>query len=353
MYEQAMLEQYPYFRGLMQRMSLSSFHDSLTGLVARPFLLEFVRSLILEQRPFTLAIIDLDNFKSVNDHYGHQIGDEVLSKTAEAIRQYVGGDGVVGRFGGDEFLLVYLKSNDYARLHPFFDGMFVPAAPNQETVFRRHLILSDATPYVTATLGSASFPENAQSFDALFALMDKALYRGKVKGRNCFIIYVPAKHDHLDIRALTSHSLYEVCRRMEEGMACHETPEEKLRRAFEALRCCFGLSLLLWQRPEGTLCRLDTGEVLGAFPELPGLIQDGLFAATDLQEIQDAAPRFCQCLRGLGMESALAMEVGRGGVHGHLVFCPERHALHIWQDAERAAAFVLCMMLAHALETQT
>ncbi len=63
--------------------------------------------------------------------------------------------------------------------------------------------------YVTATLGSASYPENATDFELLFGIMDKALYRGKSKGRNCFIIYVLEKHMYLDMNALNKHTLFD------------------------------------------------------------------------------------------------------------------------------------------------
>lgn len=350
MYEQKILAQFPFFHGLMERMNRSAFHDSLTGLIARPFIMEFIRSLLSEKTPFTLAMIDLDNFKNINDHYGHRVGDEVLSQTAESLRQYIGSSGLVGRFGGDEFLVVYLKSNQYDDLHDFYGGMFTPSEANPETIFRKHLIVHDAMPYVTATIGSASYPDNAQDFDSLFALMDKALYRGKTKGRNCFIIYVPAKHDHLDIRALISHSLYDTYRSMTAEFGAEGSAKDCLKRAFQAVRKNLGLSRLLWIDEAGNLLDLDSDTVLGRYPDAGKLMKDGMYAATNFFEMLEITPDLCQGLKALDMESALLIEVGPNGKNGYLVVCPEVRTMHIWQDAERATAFVLASLLNWHLE---
>ena len=74
-------------------------------------------SLIEEQTPFALSLVDLDNFKSINDNYGHRTGDDMLSRTAADLRRVTGENGVVGRYGGDEFLIVFFGSTDYDRYY--------------------------------------------------------------------------------------------------------------------------------------------------------------------------------------------------------------------------------------------
>ena len=69
--------------------------------------------LVAEGIPFTLAIVDIDNFKYVNDTYGHITGDKVLIEVAERIKKVIEGKGFVGRFGGDEFLIVFPKITYY------------------------------------------------------------------------------------------------------------------------------------------------------------------------------------------------------------------------------------------------
>jgi hypothetical protein len=69
LYSADYLSRYPFFRDVLQNVPLNVMHDALTGLVARSYILRFIQSLIHDETPFSLIIIDLDNFKSINDNY--------------------------------------------------------------------------------------------------------------------------------------------------------------------------------------------------------------------------------------------------------------------------------------------
>lgn len=101
MYSEAYLLTLSFFQKALRASGPETLHDTLTGVIAHPYILSFIHTLTERGVPFTLAIIDLDNFKHVNDHYGHEIGDRVLSEIAAALRDAVGTDGVVGRFSVD------------------------------------------------------------------------------------------------------------------------------------------------------------------------------------------------------------------------------------------------------------
>lgn len=108
-----------------------------------------------ERKSYYLTIIDVDDFKTINDTYGHMFGDEVLSRVSEIIRSDLNARGVAGRFGGDEFMILFenVKSEQELRL-----------------------ILKTIT-------------KNIQ-----WAFADKALYIAKAKGKNRYIIYDGRKH---------------------------------------------------------------------------------------------------------------------------------------------------------------
>ena len=285
MYDVRVLSQYPFFKELMKREERFVFHDSLTGLISRPYMMEYIHSLIRENTPFTLAIIDLDNFKDINDHYGHRTGDDVLTGVAESLREYFGDCGLIGRFGGDEFLAVYTKGNDYDELHEFFDGMFIKNEKLPDPIFRKRLMVKNAMPYITATIGTCSFPDNATNFDWLFSLMDKALYRGKSKGRNCFVIYVPEKHDKLTITSLANHYLYDIFRRIEDIFEMDGDVSEKLVNAVEIIESTLGFSNILWIDPKGEMKDVVKGNVVGTFENISELMENGRYAATDFQHL--------------------------------------------------------------------
>ena len=198
MYSSKDLEKYDYFKGA----DINFVLDSLTGIISRQYILDFAKHLIDQKKPFAMCMMDLDNFKYINDNYGHKSGDICLKTIAEALQNTVGDNGLVGRFGGDEFIIIYLKSNEYNDVHDFLADLYT-----EKGAVRKFLYLDNIRVFVTATTGSASFPIDAPNYDELFLKMDKALYRGKIKGRNCYIIYVHEKHKDIVVRERGGNSL--------------------------------------------------------------------------------------------------------------------------------------------------
>ena len=167
--------------------------DYLTGLYTRDVIVDYAKYLIEKGLDFSLALIDIDNFKNVNDNYGHTTGDHVISFLASKLKESFGTRGVVGRFGGDEFMAVIPSITEYdaiwsllREVHKSIDGV-TPSGV-------QHL-------YLTCTFGLSRFPLDANDYDSLFELTDKALYRGKIKGRNCFIIYLESKHKNIQLHS--------------------------------------------------------------------------------------------------------------------------------------------------------
>ncbi len=201
MYSEKQLTKYEYFNNLLKNNKLEYILDSLTGAISRKYILEFVEKLIEAKTHFTMAIVDLDYFKQVNDTYGHVTGDYILESFSNDLINHVGERGLIGRYGGDEFMIVVFGMNDYDHIHVFYESIF------KQNVLRKHYDFDGNDIFLTGTIGSAAYPEDATDFDGLFAISDKTLYRGKVKGRNCYIIYVPEKHRNLKIEKLHNDDL--------------------------------------------------------------------------------------------------------------------------------------------------
>ncbi len=176
--------------------------DSLTDVINRNYILKIANNLIEEKAPFTLMILDLDNFKQINDSFGHLSGDFILKTIGEGLVNYCKDKAYVGRFGGDEFLILVPEITEYDDVHNFLEGLFTKNA-----IFRRYYNDGTRDIYLTATLGCAKFPEDATKYEELFNKADKALYRGKDKGRNCYIIYVESKHKDIIIHERAEGSL--------------------------------------------------------------------------------------------------------------------------------------------------
>lgn len=345
MYRTEQLSSYPFFEEMLRHVPIDTLLDSLTGLVSRPYILAFIRDLMRRDTPFTLAILDLDNFKMVNDVHGHKTGDRVLTEVSASLRAFLGSDGVAGRYGGDEFLIVYTKSAAYDDVHALFMRMY-----HDGGVFRRIYKLDDLSLFVTATTGSAAFPADATQYDDLFSRIDKALYRGKSKGRNCFIMYVPAKHDGLHIPALSRRSFYETVKSMAEGFDDAESVRDKLTHAFIPMRDNLHLHTLLSISDDGRLTNVETGECLVKLGGSAAYPVKGIWALSELTELLEYWPELYNALSALGLESVMFSQVRGGSAeYSCLALCPEAHTKRMWQDDEYAAAFILSRMLSQHL----
>ena len=134
---------------------------------------------------------DVDNFKYINDTYGHNIGDQVIIETAKLLEEAIGDIGIVGRFGGDEFIIVLPDIEEYDELWQ--------VCRKVSLAFSRAKIKAINNSPISMTVGASRFPVDADNYEDLFNTADKALYRGKQKGRNCFIIYLAEKHANIEI----------------------------------------------------------------------------------------------------------------------------------------------------------
>ncbi|MGO8791376.1 MAG: GGDEF domain-containing protein [Terriglobia bacterium] len=158
-----------------------AMHDPLTNLLNRRATLDFLLSEMSraerERIPVTVMMIDIDHFKSVNDTYGHQAGDDVLSAVARRLRTSARTYDLVGRVGGEEFLIV--SPNCCAP-----DGL-IQAERLREVVCSQPVALKDLSIQVSISLGVATtLDSKRQNMEALLAGADRALYRAKAAGRN-------------------------------------------------------------------------------------------------------------------------------------------------------------------------
>lgn len=162
--------------------------DPLTGLINKKEMTEIAQDHIKSRlaKTFALLIIDIDDFKNINDTYGHMIGDEVLKAFAQVLLSQFNEKGIAGRIGGDEFMVIVENYDGIDELKDFLYGVH----------YNANFILTERIPEmaVTCTIGISQMYKDADNYNDLFMTADKALYRGKIKGKNCFIIYDKDKH---------------------------------------------------------------------------------------------------------------------------------------------------------------
>ena len=162
-----------------RHLSEAAQHDSLTGVYTRGFAVEMMKHALVragsEDRPLGVLMIDLDHFKWVNDAHGHARGDLVLRHTVRAVQSTLRADDIVGRFGGEEFV-VLLPGADLAKA--------MGAAERCRAAVEKMRIRSAPHIRVTASVGVAAFPDHGADLDTLLRASDQAMYVAKANGRN-------------------------------------------------------------------------------------------------------------------------------------------------------------------------
>lgn len=164
----------------IDRLKMDTVTDRLTGVRNRHYLdadLEhrFSQSRRNPQRAFSLAMLDIDHFKQVNDQYGHMIGDTVLRRVAQLLQQTARTADIVTRYGGEEFCVVMPETESAAAQH---------AAERLRQTVADHKFDGIGDESVTVSLGVATFSSDDKHDVELLARADAALYQAKAGGRN-------------------------------------------------------------------------------------------------------------------------------------------------------------------------
>ena len=222
--------------------------DQLTVLFNRNQIIRIANGLIEDKIPFTLMILDLDNFKQINDSFGHLSGDFILKSIGENLKKYCFGTHYVGRYGGDEFLLILPNVVDYDDVHKACESLF-----ERNVIFRRYYNDGTRDIYVTATVGCAKFPEDDKNYEDLFTKADKALYRGKTKGRNCYIMYVESKHKNIVIHEKAEGSLLRNFNSVKRMFDIYRGKEQIIKSTVDFLYSELHCSYVYYLTPENTI----------------------------------------------------------------------------------------------------
>ena len=341
MYTKEVLEQYPYFAEAIAETGMQGVLDPLTGIVSRGHMLWFTQWLIDHQVPFSFAMMDLDNFKFINDTYGHHIGDGVLVQVAKDLEGILDGIGLAGRFGGDEMLIVNLRDLTYDAAKAFFTEVY------GGSVLRKNIPLEGCSPFITATVGCAIYPTDAQDYDHLFELIDKTLYRGKNKGRNCHIIYVEEKHKDIVIRQIARRGMYTAFSRMIRQFELVPGLMNKLRSVMPLLMEELQISDLYYVGSGNTLRAVRNSELAEPVSDLKKLLRnDDMFSDNSLDWVQARSPEFYKVLKEREIETVCVIRIGMDmDTDGYLI-CAEPRNRRIWQEAECAMLYFLAKMTA-------
>lgn len=164
-----------------------ALHDTLTGLPNRALLNEeFNRAAAHANRmgkQFAVLLLDLDNFKVINDTHGHEVGDELLKLTAQKIRGALRGEDIVCRLGGDEFIVLIESVQSPSHIQSVADGL--------QDALSGELMVANCLLKVGVSIGASVFPLHGSDLNELKRNADVAMYCAKEAGKSRLVIYEP------------------------------------------------------------------------------------------------------------------------------------------------------------------
>ncbi|WP_078551477.1 GGDEF domain-containing protein [Bacillus alkalicellulosilyticus] len=160
-----------------EAVDLQAKTDFLTSLYNRRYITQVLESLVQLNQPFSIIILDIDHFKDINDKYGHDSGDEVLVKVAKILSEHVRSEDTVGRFGGEEFIIVLPETNRKDAKNTAEQICLALAAQKISTTRFQSIKL-------TASFGVTE-RKKKESLNSVIVRADRCLYQAKSNGRNC------------------------------------------------------------------------------------------------------------------------------------------------------------------------
>ncbi|MEK4230420.1 diguanylate cyclase domain-containing protein [Solibacillus sp. FSL H8-0538] len=163
-----------------EKLKFLAYHDALTGLPNRRlFSKHLSEALVLLKeldQCFAVMLLDIDNFKMINDCYGHEIGDKVIEEFGHRLQKIMGGFGVAARLGGDEFIILINQVDSEKSVELF--------AKRIQQSFEQPVIIQQTAHYITTSIGITLCHKNSLTASMILKSADEALYVVKGQGKN-------------------------------------------------------------------------------------------------------------------------------------------------------------------------
>ncbi len=172
-------------RRAAEQLRYAARHDELTGLPNRAYLMHLLQEKLATSEIDQAAVlfVDLDNFKTINDSLGHEVGDQLLQVVSERLRKALRDDDVLARFGGDEFIVI-------------MSGEPIDVAERLRMATHKPVMVGEHELFVTASIGYCTNHTVGMTPNDMLRDADAAMYRAKARGRDCVEAFEVGGHEH-------------------------------------------------------------------------------------------------------------------------------------------------------------
>lgn len=287
-------------REIEEALFRKAYFDEMTGLPSRSLIRQGIEDLIAStgrERTFALAFIDIDNFKHINDYYGHDFGDQLLIGVADRLSDFLRSSDLAARIGGDEFLVL---------LNPLAGEQELGAMLTRlkERLLRPYFIDGHEI-FTSASIGVSLFPDHGRSFDALRQSADSAMYRIKGGPKGQVAIFDATTERRASARMKLEQRLRLAIR--DRRFCCAFQPKVNLRTLDVV-----GVEILLrWRDEEGVIqapgdfvslavelglineiANIALGEVMAAMPEIDRMFGPAVTVSLNIAAKQAEDPVF-------------------------------------------------------------
>ncbi|MCR5540780.1 MAG: GGDEF domain-containing protein [Ruminococcus sp.] len=164
-----------------EAMKFLAYNDKLTGMPNRESFMNNLERQIRNSGDCVMIYVDLDDFRRINDNFGHAIGDELLKQYSDKIQKYCGEKAFAAKIGGDEFGIILGSGMTNEAIYKYAAGV--------SGIFSEPINIGGNVYTVAASYGAASFPESAMTADDLFRNAETAMFNAKESGKNQLCFY--------------------------------------------------------------------------------------------------------------------------------------------------------------------
>lgn len=168
-----------------QKLTLMAHYDGLTQLPNRTLFADRFKQVVATNRRnktlIAMCFLDLDNFKPVNDSYGHDVGDKILIEVANRVKAIIREGDTASRLGGDEFALLLGGIDSLAHCEQFLERIL--------DAINKPVVIQEITHQVSVSIGAQVYPADNADFDTLLLQADQAMYQAKLQGKNKYVVF--------------------------------------------------------------------------------------------------------------------------------------------------------------------
>ena len=217
---------------------------------------------------------------------------------------------------------------------------------HNNTVLRRYVEADGETIFVTGTIGTSSFPVDAKNYDELLETSDKTLYRGKMKGRNCYIVYVKGKHEHLEVKKMYRESIDTIVMRLYSLFDnVFKVKDRGIEFIENYLLTALRVQRLIYVDNDGNFFDLNKNTFLFNAPNVLKLFdEDGFFTAKSSADFNDIDLELRNKFYNASIESLFAVKMSFNKNNLGCIMLAEKRFSRIWQPDEKAMLVVFARL---------